>query len=160
MSLTRRASSASRQSVILHRSRVSRKANHREHGVKERTQRELCFTGSQHQEGASRMKRAVPVFVFAVLGLVCQLPAQNAQPNSIRQAILGNWKLVSYTREELASGAKSNVMGDHPSGYINFGSDGRMMVIIAGSGRKKPAGAIATPEEAKALITSMLAYGG
>lgn len=106
------------------------------------------------------MKRAVSCFVFAVLGQVCQLPAQNAQANSIRQAMLGNWKLVSYTREELPSGAKSNVMGEHPSGYINFGPDGRMMVMIAGSGRKKPTGAIATPEEAKALITSMLAYGG
>jgi Lipocalin-like domain len=68
--------------------------------------------------------------------------------------------LVSYVREEIPSGAKSNVMGAHPSGYINYGRDGRMIVIIAGSDRKKPVGPVATPEEAEALIRSMLAYAG
>ncbi len=43
-------------------------------------------------------------------------------------------------------------MGAHPSGYINYGSDGRMIVMIVGSDRKKPAGPIATPDEAQALI--------
>jgi hypothetical protein len=35
-----------------------------------------------------------------------------------------------------------------------------MMVMIVGGERKKPAGAVATPEEAQALMTSMLAYAG
>jgi hypothetical protein len=68
-----------------------------------------------------------------------------------QQAILGTWKLVSYVREELPSGAESDVMGAHPSGYINYGRDGRMIVMIVGSDRKKPAGAVATPAEAEAL---------
>jgi hypothetical protein len=51
-------------------------------------------------------------------------------------------------------------MGAHPDGYINYGPDGRMIVIIVGSDRKKPAGPIATPDEAEALIRSMLAYAG
>jgi hypothetical protein len=46
-------------------------------------------------------------------------------------------------------------MGAHPSGYINYGPDGRMIVIIVGSDRKKPAGPVATPDEAEALIRSM-----
>jgi hypothetical protein len=106
------------------------------------------------------MKRAVLLVVVAVLGLPCHLPAQTDQANSIQQAILGTWKLLSYVREELPSGAKSDVMGAHPSGYINYGREGRMIVIIVGSDRKKPAGAVATPDEAEALITSMLAYAG
>jgi hypothetical protein len=53
-----------------------------------------------------------------------------------------------------------DVMGAHPSGYVSYGRDGRMMVMIVGGERKKPAGAVATPEEAQALITSMLAYAG
>jgi hypothetical protein len=101
------------------------------------------------------MKRVVLLLIFALLGLPCHLSAQTKQANSIRQAILGTWKLVSYIREDLPSGAKSDVMGD-----LNYGPDGRMMVMIVGNDRKKPAGAIATPDEAKALITSMLAYGG
>ena len=106
------------------------------------------------------MKRVVLLVVVGVLCLPCRLPAQTEQANSIQQAILGTWKLVSYIREELPSGAKSDVMAAHPSGYINYGRDGRMIVIIVGGDRKKPAGAVATPDEAEALIKSMLAYAG
>ena len=107
-----------------------------------------------------KMKRAVLLVLVALLGLTCRLPAQTEPANSIQQAILGTWKLVSYVREEPPSGAKSDVMGAHPSGYINYGPDGRMIVIIVGTDRKRPAGAVATPEEAEALIRSMLAYAG
>jgi hypothetical protein len=106
------------------------------------------------------MKRAVLLVVVGVLCLPGHLPAQTDQANSIRQAILGTWKLVSYVREEVPSGTKSDVMGAHPSGYINYSRDGRMIVIIVGSDRKKPAGPVATPDEAEALIRSMLAYAG
>ena len=106
------------------------------------------------------MKQAILLVVVAVLGLPFHLSAQAGQANTVQQAILGTWKLVSYIREDVPSGAKSDVMGDHPSGYLNYGSDGRMMVMIVGSDRKKPAGAIATPDEAEALIKSMLAYAG
>lgn len=51
-------------------------------------------------------------------------------------------------------------MGPHPSGYINYGADGRMIVIIVAGERKKPAGTVATPEEAQALLRSLLAYAG
>ena len=106
------------------------------------------------------MKRVVLLIVLAVVALPWQASAQTDQANSIQQQILGTWKLVSYVREEIPSGAKSSVMGAHPSGYINYGRDGRMIVIIAGSDRKKPVGPVATPEEAEALIRSMLAYAG
>jgi hypothetical protein len=106
------------------------------------------------------MKRVVLLVLVAVLGLPFQLSAQTAPANSIQQAILGTWKLISYVREDLPSGAKSDVMGAHPSGYINYGRDGRMIVIVVGSDRKKPADGVATPEEAQALIKSLLAYAG
>lgn len=106
--------------------------------------------------------RAVLLIVTAVLACACQAPAQTDQATSIQQQFLGTWKLVSYLREEIPSGAKtkSDVMGPHPTGYINYGPDGRMIVIVVGSDRKKPAGPVATPEEAEALIRSMLAYAG
>lgn len=106
------------------------------------------------------MKRAVLFILMAILVLPCHLPAQTYQANSIGRQLLGTWKLLSYVREEVPSGVKSDVMGPHPSGYINYGPDGRMMVIIVGSDRKKPAGSVATPEEAEALLRSMLAYAG
>lgn len=106
------------------------------------------------------MERAFLLAVVAVLGLPMQLSAQTAKPKPVQKEILGTWKLVAYVGEEVSSGAKSDVMGAHPSGYINYGSDGRMIVLIVGTDRKKPAGAVATPAEAEALIRSMLAYAG
>src|ERR1700739_3954854 len=106
------------------------------------------------------MKRAILLVVVAVLGFAWHTSAETEQAKSAQQEILGTWRLVSYVREEVASGAKSDVMGAHPSGYINYGRDGRMMVMIVGGDRRKPAGAVATPEEAQALLTSMLAYAG
>jgi hypothetical protein len=106
------------------------------------------------------MKRAVLFIVLAVVALPWRASAQADQANSIQQQILGTWTLVSYVREEIPSGAKSDVMGPHPSGYINYARDGRMIVLIVGSDRKKPVGPVATPEEAEALIRSMLAYSG
>jgi hypothetical protein len=51
-------------------------------------------------------------------------------------------------------------MGPHPAGYINYGRDGRMMVIITGSDRKKPAGSVATPAEVEALTKGLVSYAG
>jgi lipocalin-like protein len=102
------------------------------------------------------MNRAVLLIVLEVAALPWRVSAQTNQANSI----LGTWKVVSYIREEIPSGAKSNVMGAHPSGYLNYGADGRMMVVIVGSDRKKPVGPVATPEEAEALIRSLIAYAG
>jgi len=106
------------------------------------------------------MKPVVPLIVLVALALPYGASAQNAQASSIQQQFLGTWKLVSYVGEEVSSGAKSDVLGPHPSGYINYGSDRRMIVIIVGTDRKKPAGPVATPAEAEALLRSMLAYAG
>jgi len=107
------------------------------------------------------MKRAVLFLVaVAILGLPAHTSAQTERPSTIQQAILGTWKLISYVRQDLPSGATSDVMGAHPSGYINYSSDGRMMVLIVGTDRKKPAGPVATPDEAETLIRSMLSYAG
>jgi hypothetical protein len=70
------------------------------------------------------MKQVVLLVLVAALALPCHLPAQTGQANSIQQAILGTWKLVSYIREELPSGTRSDVMGARPSGYINTATTG------------------------------------
>src|ERR1700692_18042 len=101
------------------------------------------------------MNRAVVLIVLLVAALPTRVSAQTDQAKSI----VGTWKVLSYIREEIPSGAKSDVMGAHPSGYINYGPDGRMMVIIVGD-RKKPVGPVATAEEAKALISSLISYAG
>jgi hypothetical protein len=74
--------------------------------------------------------------------------------------LIGTWRLVSVTRHDLATGAKADYIGPDPVGYINYSADRRMMVVIARSGRKKPAGAAATAAEADALMKSFVSYAG
>lgn len=108
----------------------------------------------------SILKQAIMFAIVALLGLLGHIYAQTKQANSMQDILPGTWKLLSYVREDLPSGAKSDVMAAHPTGYIHYGRDGRMMVMIVGSDRKKPAGPSATPQEAEALLKSMLAYAG
>jgi hypothetical protein len=106
------------------------------------------------------VKRAIVISVLALLSVFSGASAQTDAASSAQQQLLGTWKLVSYVGEEMSSGTRADVMGPRPSGYINYGRDGRMIVIIVGSDRKKPVGPVATQEEAQALIRSMLAYAG
>jgi hypothetical protein len=106
------------------------------------------------------MQRLLLLVVVAVFGFPIQLSGQTKKSEPVQKAMVGTWKLVSYVGEEVSSGTKSDVLGPHPSGYINYGTDGRMIVLIVGTDRRKPAGNVATPEEAAALIRSMLSYAG
>jgi hypothetical protein len=106
------------------------------------------------------VKQIIVLSVLAIFSFVSRASAQVDAASSDPQKMLGTWKLISYVGEEVLSGARSDVMGPRPSGYINYGADGRMIVIIVGSDRRKPVGPIATQEEAQDLIRSMLAYAG
>ena|SRR3974390_32202 len=58
-----------------------------------------------------------------------------------RQQVIGFWKLASYVVEIQATGQIEPVMGQHPTGYVNFSSEGRVMFILTGkaaSQRKPP----------------------
>lgn len=105
------------------------------------------------------MNRCTLPAALALLAVAGAPEPAAAEPPAAEQ-ILGTWKLVSYVGEDVASGKRTDVMGPHPSGYIEYGRDGRMIVIITGSDRRKPAGSVATPAEAQALLTSLLAYAG
>jgi lipocalin-like protein len=78
----------------------------------------------------------------------------------MREQLMGTWKLVSATREEIPSGARFDQLGASPIGYINYAPDGRMMAIIARGDRTRPAGPRATSAEADALFKSVLSYAG
>ncbi len=82
------------------------------------------------------------------------------QADAARHKLIGTWKLVSYIREDIPSGVKSDVMGPHPSGYLIYGADGRMMVIFVRSERTRPAGAVPSAAESEKLLTGMVSYTG
>jgi len=75
--------------------------------------------------------------------------------------LVGTYKLISDTRKNLDTGEVSYTFGEHPVGYIMYGKEGRMLVIVLNGDRPKPASfEKATPEQQAALFSSMLAYGG
>src|SRR5213079_1689701 len=82
--------------------------------------------------GDVAVKRSVLLIILPLFALLCRASAHTDRT--------GSWRLVSYVGEEVPSGVRSDVMGAHPGGYINYGRDGRMIVIIVGSERKRPAG--------------------
>jgi Lipocalin-like domain len=54
--------------------------------------------------------------------------------------LLGTWKLQSFTVEYQDTGQKIEPYGAYPSGYLTYGADCRMYVIVVSEGRKPPAG--------------------
>ena len=72
----------------------------------------------------------------------------------------GTWTLVSAVRQEIPSGAKTDMFGQNPHGFINYSPDGRMIALIARRDRTAAANDRATPAEAEALFRSMLSYAG
>lgn len=69
--------------------------------------------------------------------------------------LLGTWKLVSAVREEILSGAKVNLFGTNPQGFLNYSPDGRMIALITRGDRKAAANGRPTPAEAEALYRGM-----
>jgi len=74
--------------------------------------------------------------------------------------VIGTWKMQTYTREVLKTGARSNAFGDKPDGYIAYSPDGRMYAIFGPGERIKPAGLQPTEKEAAALHASIVSYAG
>jgi Lipocalin-like domain len=99
----------------------------------------------------------IVVGCFLLLGSM-QALAQQRQKCTGPQ--LGTWKLESYTTEDIATGQKSNLLGPHPSGFLNYGSDCRMYAILAKDGRKPPATFVPTDAERIDLYSGFIAYAG
>src|SRR5262249_53362857 len=75
-------------------------------------------------------------------------------------SLIGTWKLKSFVREISATGERYNQFGEHPEGYLNYASDGRMYAIITAGNRIRPRGEMPTDEERIRLHRSMIAYAG
>ncbi|MCG5237686.1 lipocalin-like domain-containing protein [Xanthobacter oligotrophicus] len=73
-------------------------------------------------------------------------------------ALLGTWRMVSWTRTVVATGVTTDAMGANPNGYIAYHADGRMMALVVSSQRKKLGAPTPTDPEKVALFDSMLAY--
>jgi hypothetical protein len=77
-----------------------------------------------------------------------------------RAKFVGTWTLVSAVSEDLTTGQKTDIYKGPPAGFINFGADGRFLVMAVDSARTKPAGDGPSAAEAEALFRTMMAYAG
>ena len=77
------------------------------------------------------------------------------------EELYGTWRLVSNKRMVLATGETMDAFGKSPKGFIHYGRDGRMFVLIVNDTRPKPSDlAKMTDQERVELFKTMIAYGG
>lgn len=97
-----------------------------------------------------------------LLALSCRtVPVEGGRVEGGRaDPLVGTWRLVSLTRTNLESGETTDTFGKSPHGYITYGPDGRMQVILAKDGRLKPLDVQTLNADRAALFSTMVAYAG
>src|SRR5271154_3992732 len=73
-------------------------------------------------------------------------------------ALLGTWRMLSWTKCVVATGEVTDAMGPDPVGYIAYHSDGRMMALVVARRRGQLEGPTPSDQEKIDLFNSMLAY--
>jgi hypothetical protein len=72
----------------------------------------------------------------------------------------GTYKLVSGTRKIVETGEVQDAYGKDPKGYIMYGRDGRMLVVITHDGRPKPSRTDMTDQDRAEQYRTLNTYGG
>jgi Lipocalin-like domain len=75
--------------------------------------------------------------------------------------LAGTYSLIRSTRKIVDTGEVLDTWGKNPKGFITYGKDGRMLVLIVSDNRPKPESlAKMTDQQQAALFRTMSAYGG
>lgn len=107
-----------------------------------------------------RIKTLTAIAIVVACTAFADVAPGQTQSDDAAKRLVGSWKLMSVIREEVPSGIKADLMGPNPTGFITYGLDGRMMVLIIRGDRKKPSGPRPSSDEAEALFRSMVSYTG
>jgi hypothetical protein len=75
-------------------------------------------------------------------------------------ALLGTWRLQSFTTEDSATGLTTNLFGTNPYGYLYYGADFRMYAILVAQERKAPVDLVPTDMERIELFNGLCSYAG
>src|SRR5436190_12778255 len=98
-----------------------------------------------------------PLLISFVAAILTTATPVNAGDEEIH----GTWKLVSSQRILVETGQKFDSWGPNPNGFITYGKDGRMMVIIVRDDRQKEESIEKLTEQQRSdLHKPMAAYGG
>lgn len=96
-------------------------------------------------------------------GLLCAVVVLLMTMNSTagNEQLYGTWRLVSMVSTLVATGQTQQPYGKTPRGYINYGRDGRVMVLIVRDKRPKPTDLEKMSDQQRAdLFRTMIAYAG
>ena len=96
--------------------------------------------------------RLAQVLLYSVCAAVLTSEASPVRAGQA-DALLGSWKLISYTLEYVDNGTKKDVYGANPKGYYLFTKD-RLMVLLTPSDRKVPT----STAQAADMLSAMTAY--
>jgi hypothetical protein len=98
--------------------------------------------------------------MFLVVGVLLIAAASSALAQ-VNEQILGTWRLINFSAEVVPTGENVEAFGNAPQGYLNYGSDGRMLVIMVKENRPKRTDlSQLTDADRVELFKSMVAYGG
>jgi hypothetical protein len=79
----------------------------------------------------------------------------------VDEELAGTYKLISSTRKILDTGEVVDTWGANPKGFITYGKNGRMLVLIVTDHRPKPESLAKMTDQQRAdLFRTMSAYGG
>src|SRR5438477_4049456 len=101
---------------------------------------------SSMPEGALPMTRVVLIVLSTLLSAI--------GPSAAQEVLEGTWKLVSSKRTNTATNTTTDSFGPNPLGYIMYGKDGRMMVLMTRSDRPKPDSIDNTTDEQRQRLFS------
>lgn len=90
----------------------------------------------------------------------CRTTSAQSSGNGSSDGLVGTWKLVSYTRTALATNEATDLFGKSPSGYITYGADGHVQIILVKEDRPKPDLKSLTDADRADLFKTMVAYAG
>ncbi|MGI3212367.1 lipocalin-like domain-containing protein [Roseovarius tibetensis] len=74
------------------------------------------------------------------------------------KALIGSWRMDTWTRTSVATGETTDALGPSPIGYIAYHPCGRMMASVFRRDRFPPKARAWTVEEKATLFDDMLAY--
>jgi len=95
--------------------------------------------------------------IIGIFLALCVGVTAHATDNSV---IEGTYRLISSTRTIVATGQVEDAFGTDPIGYITYGKDHRMTVLIVKRDRPKPTFKTLDDAQKITLFDSMAAYCG
>jgi lipocalin-like protein len=82
-------------------------------------------------------------------------------PAAAQEDLTGTYKLISSKRRIVETGEVLDTWGKNPKGFITYGKDGRMLVLIVTEDRPRPESVEKITDQQRAqLFRTMTAYGG